>query len=368
MSEGKKLVKVVDSESCQPRMVALDEARMQDFDRGIRRCFQETANPYLLGADSAEGIAFMVSQLAYTEAQTYEREYQEMQFRTLLPITAEAGPDAATVRYQVYDHVGQGKRINGVAKDIPTSDVSAAEVEIAVVSGGAAYRYSQLELIQAARLIRPLPAERMSTAMEMGERHLNSVAMVGEKTTVAGAAKYEGLLNYTGVTTINKGTSGFHGDWDLPSTTADEILADVNAAIYAYWAQTNFVVLPNTFGLAPKAFAAINARYNALGTKRIIELIQEGNMTTSRTGEKLNIVPILQADAAGAKYSGGAACPRNVLYRNDKKRMVMHIPMPHRFLAPQPEGLDIFVPGWYRYAGLNIRYIKTVVYQDETAS
>ena len=308
----------------------------------------------------------MVSQLAYTEQTTYEREYQEMQFRSLVPVTAEAGPDAATVRYQVYDHVGQGKRINGAAKDIPTSDVSAAEVEIAVVNGGAGYRYSQLELIQAARQIRPLPSERMSTAIEMGERHLNQVALVGEATDVAGQAKYLGLLNYTGVTTINKGTSGFVGLWDT-TATADQILTDVNSAIYAYWAATNFVVLPNTLGLAPKCFAALNARYNSLGTKRLIEMVQEGNMTTARTGERLNIVPILQGDTAGAKNGTGAACPRNVFYRNDKKRMVMHVPMPHRFLAPQPEGLDVMVPGWYRYAGLNIRYIKTVLYQDEAA-
>jgi hypothetical protein len=347
-------------------MVALDEARMQTIKEGLLHSFRSTSNAILLAQDSAESIAFMVSQLAYTEAQTYAREYQEAQFRQLVPITAEAGPDAATVRYQIYDHVGQGKRINGASKDIPTSDVSAGQVEIAVVDGGAAYRYSQLELIQAARQIRPLPAERMTTAIEMSERHLNQVAMVGERTDVAGQASFNGLLNYPGVTTINKGTAGFTGLWDT-TATVDQVLADINNGIYAYWAGTNFVVLPNTIGMAPKSYAALNSRYNSLGTKRLIDLVLESNMTTSRTGEKLNIVPIYQADTAGAKYTGGAACPRNVFYRNDKNRMVMHVPMPIRFLAPQPEGLDIFVPGWYRYAGLNVRYIKTMVFQDESS-
>jgi hypothetical protein len=173
MSQGKKIVTVLDEASCQ-RLdnVAVDEARWHELHDGI---VTTQAGKALMGnsvwrnaADATEGMAVMVSQLAYTEAETYAREYQDTQFKDLIPVTSEAGPDADTVRYQIYDKVGQGKRINGAAKDIPYSDVAAAQVEIGVVSGGMGYRYSQLELLQAARMIRPLPSERMVAARRWG--------------------------------------------------------------------------------------------------------------------------------------------------------------------------------------------------------
>lgn len=364
MSQGKKVVTVVDEKSCQRKQVAVDEARYNTLDHGIRACFKAWDSPYLLAQDSQEGMAFLVSQLAYTEQETYAREYQEAQYRQLVPVTSEAGPDAASVRYQVYDRVGQGKRINGAAKDVPYADVAASTVEVGVVTGGAGYQYTQEELVQAARMVRPLPSERMATAVEMAERHLNNVAMLGEATTIAGEAKYSGLLNYPSVTTHNNGTAGYHAAWNTSSTTADEVLADINKAILAYWTGSNYTALPNVFGLAPACYSALATRYNSLGTKTLLQLVQESNMTTARTGEKVEIVPILQAATAGIAGDASTGKTRCVFYRNEKRRLVMHVPMPLKFLAPQPEGLMVSVPGWYRYAGLNVRYLYTMLYLD----
>lgn len=368
MSQGKKEVIVLDEASCQRTKVAVDEARLNEIAYAFQRTGMDQKilnnDSWKTAQDATEGMAFLVSQLAYTEAEVYRREYQETQFRELLPVTAEAGADAATVRYQIMDRVGQGKRLSSGAKDVPYADVGASQSEIAIVDGGIAYRYSQTELLQSARMIRPLPSERMAAALEGVERHLNKVGMLGERTDVAGDAKYLGLLNQSGVTTHNDTTSGYNASWSSSSTTFDEILADVNKAILAYWTASNYVLFPDTFGMAPQCFTPLATRYNALGTKTLLQLLEESNIATARTKKKVNFVPIIQASDQGTSGAGVTGKSRCVLYRNEKSRIVYHVPMPPRALPPQPEGFDVSVPILYRYGGVNLRYLYSLMYLD----
>ena len=364
-------VQVIDADTAQKRTVPVEEARMAHINEGLRKTFHDLGRQEV--CDSAETMAFMVSQLAYTEATTYEREYMEMQFRELVPVTAEAGPEAASVRYQVYDKVGQGKRMSSISKEIPTADVSAGQVEIQVVTGAAGYRYSQQELIESAKFLRPLPVARMQTAVEMAERHLNSVAMLGEDGSIAGGASYKGMVNQTTgtaagqITLVNQSTSGYTGAWATAAAngTYQTILADVNFCLLTSWKATQFVVIPNTVAMDPTLYGILVSTYNTIGNKTLLQLIEEGNLLTSTTGQKLTIRPVYQFSGTGFNHSSGAASTRMLFYRNEPRRMIMHLPMPLRFLAPQPDGLDIFVPGHYRYAGLNVRYPATWLYADE---
>ena len=364
-------VSVIDCESCRPRQVTLDEGRMAILKEGLQEFFHKNQNQQVV--DSPETMAFMVSQLAYTEATTYEREYTEMQFRSLVPVTAEAGPEAASVRYQVYDKVGMGKRVSSSSKDIPTADVSAGQVEIQVVTGAAGYRYNQQELIESAKFLRPLPVARMQTAVEMAERHLNEVAFNGEVAGIAGGASYLGLTNQTTGTgagqirLINKTTSGFTGGWKAAAAagTFATILADFNLCLLTAWQNSQYVVLPNTVAMDPAIYSVLATTYNQLGTKTLLSLIEEGNILTTTKKEQISISPVYQFASKGFTTPGAAASTRALFYRNEARRMIMHVPMPLRFLAPQPEGLDIFVPGHYRYAGVNVRYPYTWLYMDE---
>ena len=368
MSQGMKEVTVIDTESCQKRQVAVDEARWNELHDGFITSGADRplkANSVWRSAqDATEGMAFLVSQLAFTEAETYSQEYQDVQFRDLMPVTAEAGPGASTVRYQGFDKVGRGKRMSGGSKDMPYADVSAKQAEIQVVDGGIGYRYSQTELLQAAQMIRPLPPERMAAAVDGAERHLNDVAMLGERADVSGNASYTGLLTQVGCTTHNDLTSGYNAAWSNASTTFDKILADVNKALLAFWAASNYILFPNTFGMAPACFTPLATRYNALGTRTLLQLLEESNIATARTKKPVNFVPIIQAADQGVAGRGATGKSRCVLYVNDKRRIVFHVPMPHRFLAPQPEGLDVSVPGMYRYAGVNLRYLYGLMYLD----
>lgn len=368
MSQGMKQVTVLDAEACVRRTVDVDEQRYNEVKNAFVRIGVDKileGNPaFRTAADATEGMAFLVSQLAYTEAEVYRREYQEMQFRELLPVTSEAGPDAVTVRYQIYDRVGRGKRISSAAKDLPKADIAASVSEIGVVTGGISYGYTQEELLLAARMIRPLPTERAAAAVEAAERHLNSVGLIGEQADLTGQASYTGLLTQSSVTTENDGTSGYNAAWAAATTTFDQILSDVNKAILKYWTVSNYTLLPDTFGLAPQCFSPLATRYNTLGTRTLLQMLEESNLATARTGQKLKFVPIIQASDKGIAGNAATGKSRCVLYRNDKRRIVQHIPMPLRFLAPQLEGLNIDVPGWYKYAGVNLRYLYSMLYLD----
>ena len=365
-------VNVIDCESCAPTTTMVEESRLGLLREGVAKLMHNNGHQEVV--DSPETMAFVVSQLAYTEATVYEREYTEMQFRSLVPVTSEAGPEAASVRYQVYDKVGQGKRVSASSKDVPTADVSAGQVEIQVVNGGAGYRYNQQELIESAKFLRPLPIARMQTAVEMAERHLNEVAMNGEVAGVAGGASYLGMTNQTTgtgagqITLINQSTSGYIGGWAAQAALGNfqKILADFNLCLLTAWQNSQYVVLPNTVAMDPATYSVLATTYTSLGTKTLLSLIEEGNILTTTKTEQISIEPVYQFANKGFSHSNGSvAASRMLFYRNESRRMIMHIPMPLRFLAPQPEGLDIFVPGTYRYAGLNVRYPYTWLYCDE---
>jgi len=51
-------------------------------------------------------------------------------------------------------------------------------------------------------------------------------------------------------------------------------------------------------------------------------------------------------------------------YVKSDTRLVMHVPLALRFLAPQLVGLSVQVPGEYKYSGVEFRYPKSAYYMD----
>jgi hypothetical protein len=51
-------------------------------------------------------------------------------------------------------------------------------------------------------------------------------------------------------------------------------------------------------------------------------------------------------------------------YVKSDQRLVAHIPLPLRFLAPQLVGLSVDVPGEYKYSGVEFRYPGSAYYSD----
>ena len=66
----------------------------------------------------------------------------------------------------------------------------------------------------------------------------------------------------------------------------------------------------------------------------------------------------------GLDTAGSGSTRRMMAYVKSDTRLVMHVPLALRFLAPQLVGLSVQVPGEYKYSGVEFRYPKSAYYMD----
>lgn len=326
--------------------IALDEARVAQFE-----ALNGTRELRAIVGDAVEGMGFLISQLAYTEARVFARQYTPMQYERLVPISAEAGEWADVIRYMVSDQVGQGKRISGKDRAIPKVDVSLADKTMPVYTGGIGYDYSQEELRRSARLQMPLPTLKLEAAIEAYRRHLNAVALTGET-----SGNLTGLFNNGSVPRASAPT----GAWGGGTTTEAQVLADVNTAIMKVWENSGYNDFPTHLVMAPSAFAYLATTPRATNSDvTLLKFILENNLAKIQG----NVNLVIEA-GMGLETAGNGGTKRLVAYVRDVSRVVFHVPMPLRFLAPQPVGLMIDVLGEYKYSGVEFRYPNSAYYMD----
>lgn len=324
--------------------VHVDDQRFAQFD-SIRH------NPLVRNwvGDAAEGLGFLVSQLAYTESKVFSRQYTPMQYERLLPISFEAGEWAEVIRYEIYDHVGQGKRISGKDRAVPKVDIAVADKTMPVFLAGIGYDYTQEELRKAAQLRRSLPTLKLAAAIEAYRRHLNKVALQGET-----ESNLTGLYNNA---LVPKGNAP-KGTWG--TATEAEILKDVNTAIMNVWTNTAYNDMPNTIVMAPTALSHLVVTPRSSNSdKTLLSYIKENNIAKQQQNIDVAFEP-----GFGLETAGDGNTRRLIAYVKSEDRLVFHVPMPLRFLAPQPVGLAIDVLGEYKYSGVEVRYPKSMYYMD----
>lgn len=337
------------------RMVAVDDARFNAFD-ALR------ANPavaslivgdgsMIRARDAQEALAFIVSQLAYTESQVFERQYTPMQYEQLLPISYEAGEYADSIRYEIYDYAGRGKRSTGKGRDINLVDVAYADKSFPVANGNIGYDYSTEELRRTAFLRRPISERKLNAAVDGYRRHMNDVGLFGET-----ASGFTGLFNNASVPQGNAPV----GAWQTGPKTPAQILSDINAMIMNVWANTAYNDQVTDIVMSPGAYAYISSTPRSDNSdKTILQYVKENNVAKVERGLDIRFNPGFGLDTAG---SGGTR--RMMGYVKSDTRLVMHIPLPLRFLAPQLIGLSVQVPGEYKYSGVEFRYPKSAYYSD----
>lgn len=331
------------------RQVEVDESRFNAFDSFRPELARHMVADGFSARDSQEAVAFVISQLAHTENQVFERQYQPMQYEQLIPISYEAGEHADSIRYEIYDYVGRGRRSSGKGRDVNLVDVAYADKSFPVMNGDIGYDYSMEELRRTAFLRRPISERKMAAAIEAYRRHMNDVGLYGE--TSAGIT---GLFNNANVPQGNAPTGGW------AAATPANILKDINVLIQNIWTNTAFNDQVTCICIAPTAYAYISSTPRSDNSdKTILQYIKENNVAKVEKGIDIQFCPAYGLDTGGA---GGTR--RMMGYVKSDTRLVMHVPMPLRFLAPQLLGLNVQVPGEYKYSGVEWRYPKSAYYMD----
>jgi len=346
-------MRIVKVRTADGQEIVVDADRFNAFHQFFAQDANLTASLFGQRQDSAEAIAFLVGQLTYTEAQVYETMTIPLQYKDLVPLDFGAGEWAKNIRYEVFDYAGQGKRSSGMGNNINLVDVAYADKMFPVVNGDIGYAYSMEELRETAHLGRAMPTIKQAAAMNVYQQHMNKVALTGED-----ESSLTGLFNSDIVPTITAPNTDLLNE-TTPATPA-EILDTINAGIFTLWENTGFNEYPTDIVLPPALMAKIGSTARSDNSdKTILMFLKENNIAKVQGGRDVNFTAGIGLESAGAAGVG-----RIVYYVKSPLRVVMHIPMPLRFLDPQRLGLGIQVPGEYKYSGVTFRYPKSALYMD----
>jgi len=304
---------------------------------------------FTVGAfDADAAMSFLVSQLAFTEAKVYEKYRTPMQAEKFIPQRFDAGEHVDTIRYEVFDYVGDTDDASPKSNASKTVDIGYADVNYGVRDGQVSYEYTQHDLRVTAFLRKPLPEAKLQAAVQTYKRRMNKVGLYGR-------SEYglQGLFNNSLVPTATLP----YGNWTA-TTDTDQMLADLNYLLYLTWVGSANNVVANQIVLPPKAYQLAQQRHLPYTNTTVLNFFLANNLAKDQ-GFDLSVDPGFGLDTAGV---GGSQ--RAMAYYLDEDHVTQHIPLPLRFLAPQPEGVYIRVYGEYRYCGTHIRYVNAAVYAD----
>lgn len=293
-------------------------------------------------------LGFVQSQTAVVETGVYAHRFPAIRYPGLIPLDYSAPEWIKTVDYYSMDISGKAGWTADRAKDLNMVGTQLGKSSTSVFMADIGYDYGLEEVNQASALGMNLPGEKAMAARLIYERTVDNIAFTGDE-----EKGWKGLFNSTSVIAAAATT----GDW--ATATEDQILADINEILSGVFTETNEIAMSDTLILP-------SLKYQYIASKRlgdtgitILEFIQRANAYTAETGRPLNI-----RSSRGLNTAGVGGTSRMVAYRNSPEVLKLHIPMRHRFLPVQIDGLTYQVPGIFRLGGLDIRLPKEVRYSD----
>lgn len=300
-------------------------------------------------------LAFVVKQTSHIEAGVYRFKYPDLDYADLVPVDTSAHPFAATVTYYSMDGAGRADWINGNAKDIPVANAQMQQHETSVYTAGIGYSYGWEEVGRAAMLGIGLESEKAFYARRAYEEMVYRVAFSGDATK-----GFEGLFNNSAVGSAQVAADGTSSSRLWTAKTGALIARDINEALMALNAGTERTEMADTLVLPWERLEYIaTTQFSSASDATVLDFVQRANVYTATTGQPLTI-----RGKRGLLTAGTGGTARMVAYRRSPEVLKLHVPMVHRFLPVQIDGLQYTVPGVFRLGGLDIRLPKAVVYRD----
>lgn len=292
------------------------------------------------------GLAFLESNRAYIEGKVYEKKYNKITYSELIPVDTSAGEWIESILYYTMDASGMAKWIGDKAYDVPLAEVATNKVSIPVRMAGIGYGYSLEELGAAQMTGRPLTEMKASAARRGSEEQIQKVSMLGDATV-----GFSGFINHPNVPT----GSATNGSW--ATATADEILQDINDLFSSVNEDTNDNEMADTLVLPIAQWNYIMSTPRSANSDTTIA------QYVAQNSPFLNGIDSIKK-IAELKGAGTGATDRMMVYTKDPDKVVLHIPMPYKFLPAQAKGLGFEVPGMHRVGGVEFRYPSSAAYAD----
>jgi hypothetical protein len=286
---------------------------------------------------------FLARELETILARTFEVEYADIKYSSLIPISTEVGPGADSFTYRVFDKQGSMKVITDKAQDLPRADVLRKEVTHPVRSLGASFAYTIQETRAAAMVPGMNLEQRRANAVRRAyEEKVQEIAYFGD--TPSGM---KGFFNNDQVDKVvpNK--------W-FDTATTDEMLELLNEVPTRLVQNSNMKEMPNTMLVPYNVYRIISTtpRSTTSDTTVMEFFLRTNSMITA-------IEPINELEAG--KSGGSLSKDRVVVYDRSPDKLQLHIPQPLEFLPPLRNALEFSVAAHARIGGLAMYYPKSAM-------
>jgi len=287
--------------------------------------------------DANENI-FFARQLEYIMAATFDVVYPEYKAMRLFPVITEAGPGAESITYRQFDKVGMMKIISNYSDGLPRVNVKAKEFTTPVRPLGSSYGYN-IDEIRAARFAnKPLEMLEAEAARQSYEQAINQIAWFAYPTdNVWGGLT--GLLYQPNITIDMSLT----GNWLNGSTTADQILADMNRMVSNMIVLTKGVEMPDTMLLPLSHWAYVTSTpRSAYSNFTIAEFFLENNPSITSIEALNELQGVSPKPSVIRSGNGSMSATTNVacVYKKDPRKIQLHIPQPFEQFPPEQRGLE----------------------------
>ncbi len=307
--------------------------------------------------DAQAALGFVTAEGRNVETRIYARRYPTYNYAADVPVVTEGAPWAIGTQFRISDWVGKAKFVSGKAKDIPFVKTTRELQSHNFLMIAAGWEWSIEEVEQARLYGASINADDAMAGDMAVQQKLYELAMVGDA-----EVNWTGLVNNASVQRADAATVSGSTFWGS-NKDADDMAADVNAALEMVRANSGEVEMADTVRLPPEAFRTAATRRLGVGdgTLNVLDYIRKNNIYTAETGLPLDIAPL--RDLATASNDGGG---RLIAYRKDPEVVRFHAPLPRMVLPVNQTGLMSFEQGVIsRTGGTEIRLPGAMAYIDE---
>jgi len=290
---------------------------------------------------------FLARELEQVLARTFEVQYADIKYSSVLPISTEVGQGADSFTYRIFDTQGSMKLIQDKASDLPRADVLRKEVTHQVRRLGARFAYSIQETRAAAMVPGMNLEQRRANAVRRAyEEKVQSVAYFGDS-----GVSMDGFMNNANVdkTVPNK--------WfDDAAITTEEMLEILNEAPTSIVQGSNMKESPNTMLVPYDVYRIISTTpRSTTSDTTVMEFFLRTNPYIR------SIEPINELEAGKSQLTKD----RIICYDRSPEKVQLHIPRTLEFLPPVRQNLEFSVAAHARIGGVALYYPKSVLYVEK---
>lgn len=319
--------------------------------------------------------AFLVGELERLDPKLYEPLVMVSYGRDC-PMRSDVtiGDDASSfmqMNFAASGSLGTGAPITGgkawlgkASNQVPGVDIDIGKKFKPLRPWGMEVKFTLWELESAIRAGRPIDDQKLSGLKQKHQMDIDCQVYVGDADTGD-----KGLLNSGDVTNVANLPNGAASSPTWASKTPEEILADVNAALYSGWSESAFKVFPKKIGLPPKQFGLIATKTISIagvaGPISILKYIKENNICTASGQGEIEFVPMKWLVGAGVGGTIGTegTVDRMIVYTQEED--YVRYPMTTLGRTPtQWAGMYQMVNYYCKLGVLEIPYPETIVYRD----